>query len=98
MHREISIANHTSLRPKMKNDRLIPTLLLRVYIYIYACYTYGYGETERKALSTIGSWSSSRDGLMLDRSLPCWRAVVPKKGISLDKLYRVYRQVDTRAS
>lgn len=67
----------------MKNDLYIPLLStpLRVRTRIPVW------RDREKALSTIGSWSSSRDGLMLDRSLSLslalarWRAVVPKKGI-----------------
>lgn len=65
-------------------------------MYVHVRYTYGgtYGE---EALSTIGSWSSSRsrDGLALDRSLSRWlvgEQWFPKK-VSLDKLYRASRYV-----
>lgn len=49
----------------MKNDLYIPLLStpLRVRTRIPVW------RDREKALSTIGSWSSSRDGLMLDRSL-----------------------------
>lgn len=94
MHGDIDSTTTPRLRPKMKNDRLIPLLSTLLRVRTRTLHVWRDGE---EALSTIGSWSSSRsrDGLALDRSLSRWlvgEQWFPKK-VSLDKLYRPSRYV-----
>lgn len=94
MHGDIDSTTTPRLRPKMKNDRLIPLLSTLLRVRTRTLHVWRDGE---EALSTIGSWSSSRsrDGLALDRSLSRWlvgEQWFPKK-VSLDKLYRASRYV-----
>lgn len=99
MHGDIDSTTTPRLRPKMKNDRLIPLLSTLLRVRTRTLHVWRDGE---EALSTIGSWSSSRsrDGLALDRSLSRWlvgEQWFPKK-VSLDKLYRASRYVPVHFS